>query len=220
MILWRLAQRSNLDSSVPFHKVFELSYSAVSQWLSVYNKARVAWVPLTYSDKKHSPPTDKGYSFRQLATLRSSTQFLAWVTRWCLMGSWFYIRVQSKHQHGQVQPCCQLKSCVCVCVFKAISESMIHSIDQLGFSQPCTFPLFTDAVKRFDMGAYKSDVSLLAHSNTRCFRNHSKMDVSVQTRLFSLATMKNGDLQPKHLVSYDLKHFVKESKGSWRKLRS
>lgn len=97
---------------------------------------------------------------------------------------------------------------------------MIHSIDQLGFSQPCTFPLFTDAVKRFDMGAYKSDVSLLAHSNTRCFRNHSKMDVSVQTRLFSLATMKNGDLQPKHLVSYDLKHFVKESKGSWRKLRS
>lgn len=137
MILWRLAQRSNLDSSVPFHKVFELSYSAVSQWLSVYNKARVAWVPLTYSDKKHSPPTDKGYNFRQLATLRSSTQFLAWVTRWCLMGSWFYIRVQSKHQHGQVQPCCQLKSCVCVCSKPSLSQwfTVLISLDLVSLAR-------------------------------------------------------------------------------------
>lgn len=71
-----------------------------------------------------------------------------------------------------------------LCVLKAISESMTHSIDQLGFSQPCVFPLFPDAVKRFDMGAYKSAVSLLAQSNARYFRSHSKMDVSVQTRLF------------------------------------
>lgn len=46
--------------------------------------------------------------------------------------------MHSKHQGGQLQPCCQIKSCVCV--FKAISELMIHSIDQLGFSQPLRVP--------------------------------------------------------------------------------
>lgn len=94
---------------------------------------------------------------------------------------------------------------------------MIHSIDQLGFRQPCMFPLLTDAVKRFDMGACKSAVSLLAQSSTRRFRNHSRMDLPVETRLFSLATVKSGELRPKHLLSYEIRHFVKESKGSWRK---
>lgn len=71
---------------------------------------------------------------------------------------------------------------------------MIDSIDQLGFSQPCTFPLLIDAVKRFGMGTCKSAVSLLAQSSTKCFRNHSRMDLPVGTGLFSLTVAKSGDL--------------------------
>lgn len=33
------------------------------------------------------------------------------------------------------------------------------------------------------------------------------MDLPVETRIFSLTALKSGDLQPKHLLSYEIKLF-------------